>query len=142
VGLSEQGRWRVPYGVIHQDIFDSSLSLNHVARWVFQDLVILADSEDNVMMDVIRLALRTRAPIDAVRDALQFLCEPDDGSKSSLAEGRRITPILNPQTEAVIGYHITNRHYYKRLMSRARRREYMRTYRAKKQNAEWEVKRG
>lgn len=119
------------YGVIHDDIFDSSLAVDHHARWVFQDMIILADANDNVMMDPTRLALRTRAPIEIIRGALKVLCEPDPASKSDLESGKRLTEILNGQG-SVIGYHVVNRHYYKRLMTRARRRAYMREYRRKK----------
>jgi hypothetical protein len=45
---------------------------------------------------------------------------------------------LNENSGNVIGYHVVNRHHYKRLLSRKRRREYMRRYRAKKQDEAWE----
>ena len=121
----------MPFGVIHQDIFDSTLARNYEARHLFQDLIILADENDNVMMDVVDVAHRTRVPIEVVEKNLDFLLAPDPLSKSSLEGGRRLTALKSP-TGATIGYHVVNRHYYKRLMSRVRRREYMRRYRAKK----------
>ena len=127
------------YGVIYQDIFDSSLAINHEARWVFGDLVVLADGNDNVMMDDVRISLRTRAPLETVRKALAFLLEPDLDSKSHLEEGRRLTEILNAVSGRVIGYHVVNRHYWKRQMSIVRRREYMRSYRAKKLEEKWKT---
>ncbi len=120
----------MPFGVIHQDIFDSTLARNYEARWLFQDLIILADENDNVMMDVLDIAHRIRVPQEQVEVGLAFLMAEDPWSKSGLEKGRRITPVLNG--EVTIGYHVVNRHYYKRLMSRVRRREYMRRYRAKK----------
>jgi hypothetical protein len=121
----------MPYGVIHQDIFDSSLAGDYQARHLFQDMCVLADAEDNVMMDALRIAHRTRVPIEVVERGLAVLREPDPWSKSSLADGRRVTELKN-QMGQVIGYHIVNRHHYKRLLSRTRRREYMRLYRQKK----------
>lgn len=121
----------VPFGVIHQDIFDSTLARNYEARHLFQDMIILADENDNVMMDVVDIAHRTRVPLDLVERALEFLLAPDEQSKSHLDGGRRLKAIQSP-SGATIGYHVVNRHYYKRLMSRVRRREYMRRYRAKK----------
>lgn len=124
----------MPFGVIHQDIFDSTLARNYEARWLFQDLIILADENDNVMMDVLDIAHRIRVPQEQVEEGLKFLMSEDPLSKSSLESGRRITPIL--KGEVTVGYHVVNRHYYKRLMSRVRRREYMRRYRAKQQDSE------
>lgn len=121
----------VAFGVIHQDIFDSSLSLDYEARHLFQDMNVLGDENDDVMMDPVRLSLRLRMPLDLVKAKLEFLLAPDPHSKSSLEDGRRITEIKNDMGH-VTGYHIVNRHYYKRLMSRTRRREYMRRYRSKK----------
>lgn len=127
--LEERG-CGVPYGVLHQDIFDSSLAVNLEARWVFQDMNILADAKDNVMMTPTSLALRIRAPLDLVERALEFLMREDIESKSSLAQGRRIQPLRNDMG-GMIGYHMVNRHYYKRLMSKTRRREYQKVYRQK-----------
>ena len=121
----------MPYGVIHQDIFDSSLAGDYQARHLFQDLCILADAQDNVMMNALRIAHRTRVPIDVVRVSLDTLTTPDPDSKSSLEQGRRITEMKNEMGQ-VIGYHVVNRHHYKRLLSQTRRREYMRLYRQKK----------
>lgn len=125
----EIGGGGVAYGVIHQDIFDSTLARNVKARWLFQDLIILADEGDNVMMDVEDIVHRTRAPLEDVREAVEYLLKADPMSKSSISKGARITAILGTGG-VTIGYHIVNRHYYKRLMSRVRRREYMRRYRA------------
>ena len=132
----------MPYGVLHAEIFKSSLARNCGARWIFQDLVILADESDNVMMDLENLSYEIRAPVDVVSKALDFLMQPDRSSKSTLDGGRRVTPILNKETGVTIGYHIVNRHHYKRLMSRARRREYMRQYRARKQEEAWRGREG
>ena len=129
--LREEGGQHVAYGVIHADIFDSSLAGDYRARYLFQDLIVLADSQDNVMLNAMRIAHRTRVPIEIVEKALEVLSAADPDSKSSLEDGRRITEIKNEMGN-VIGYHIVNRHHYKRLLSRTRRREYMRLYRQKK----------
>lgn len=130
-----EGGGAVPYGVIHADIFDSSLAGDYRARYLFQDLIVLADSQDNVMMNAMRIAHRTRVPIEVVERALEVLSAPDPQSKSSLAEGRRVTELKNEMGQ-VIGYHVVNRHHYKRLLSRTRRKEYMRLYRARKMEAQ------
>lgn len=121
----------MPYGVIHQDIFDSSLAGDYQARHLFQDMLVLADAQDNVMMDALRIAHRTRVPIEVVHRCIAVLLEEDPLSKSGLEGGRRITEIRNPMNQ-VIGFHMVNRHHYKRLLSQTRRREYMRLYRQKK----------
>lgn len=126
------------YGIIHREIFQSSLAQNCEARWVFQDMVILADEEDNVMMNDENISYTIRCPLDRVRAALAFLTAPDEDSKGKLEDGRRLLEIRNENSGRVIGFHVVNRHHYKRLISRKRRTEYMRRYRARKQDQEWE----
>jgi hypothetical protein len=123
----------VGYGALFEEIMDSSLAENLDGRCVFQDMVILADEHDNVMMTVEAFSRRTRWPMDRLTLALRYLMSPDASSKSTLEEGRRLTPIYN-HTQTIIGFHVVNRHYYKRMIGNRNRNAYMRRYRAKKQD--------
>ena len=100
---------------------------------VLMALITLADEEDNVLLDVARLARVTNLPRRVVEKGVGVLMEPDPASKNPEHEGRRIV-YVNPEAPG-IGWHIVSREYYKRMFTSAHRREYqrgwMRKYRGK-----------
>ena len=115
------------FGIVHQSIFESSLSWDWEARIVFQDMIILADEHDDVMMTTRSLAYRTRAPLELVMRAVKSLSEPDPDSRSKEEDGRRITLYLNHEKN-VIGFHVVNRGRYKHMLAESRRRSYQKQW--------------
>lgn len=78
------------FGKIFTQIFDSSLANNPQARWVFMDLLVLADQNGVVDMTQEAIARRTNVPLDIVRTAITELENPDPRSRSSDFNGVRI----------------------------------------------------
>src|SRR5258706_2444320 len=120
------------FGMIHEAIFDSSVADDYLVRLVRTDMTTLADHEDNARMSGKRLSRRTGVPLEIGERAVLRLSPPDPESKTTDHEGRRIIP-LDPNNPHA-GWHIVSRAYYKRLMSRAQRTQYMREYRETKRS--------
>ena len=84
----------MPYGIIHTKIFDSTvMAEGYEVVYVFQCMITLADQNDVVDMGLAALANRINMPKEKVEHALKRLGLPDDESKSSREEGRRIIPL-------------------------------------------------
>jgi hypothetical protein len=78
------------FGKIFTQIFDSSLADNPQTRWVFMDLLVLADQNGVVDMTHEAIARRTNVPIKIVRGAVKELESADPRSRSSEYEGMRL----------------------------------------------------
>jgi hypothetical protein len=78
------------FGKIFTQIFDSSLADNPQTRWVFMDLLVLADQNGVVDMTREAIARRTNVPIKIVRTAIKELEHPDPRSRSSEYDGMRL----------------------------------------------------
>jgi len=88
------------YGKIFTRIFDSSIADETLGegvlqelplvRWIFSDLIALADENGVVDMTAASLARRIKVPRPIVEEALERLMAPDSSSRSKEAEGRRI----------------------------------------------------
>lgn len=78
------------FGKIFTQIFDSSLADNPQTRWVFMDMLVLADQNGVVDMTREAIARRTNVPIKIVRAAVKELESSDPRSRSSEFEGVRI----------------------------------------------------
>lgn len=114
------------YGVIHSSIFNSSVAKDWSAWVVLVALCVLADEDDNVLLDASRLARLTNLPEGVVERGLGVLSSPDPSSKSPEEEGRRIVPINVERPE--VGWHIVNRNVFKRMFSAEHRREYKKNW--------------
>lgn len=121
------------YVKIYSQVFDSSLAEDYQTRHVFMDLLVLADPEGEVDMTHEAIARRTNVPIAIIRDAIGKLTVSDVNSRSKDHEGKRLIPI---DPERNWGWKIVNFRHYRNIKNEAARREYMRTYMAKKRAAE------
>ena len=113
------------YVKLFSQIMDSSITEDYLVRWVFTDLLILADSEGYVDMTHQALAARTRVPEDIVRSAIDLLGNKDAESRDQTEEGRRIIKIDNHRSW---GWRIVNYLKYRAIRTADERREYMRSY--------------
>lgn len=78
------------FGKIFTQIFDSSLADNPQTRWVFMDLLVLADQNGVVDMTREAISRRTNVPIKTVRAAIDQLESADPRSRSNDFNGIRI----------------------------------------------------
>ncbi len=116
----------VAYGVIHNSIFQSSVSTDWQAWVVLVAMCVLADEDDNVLSDVPRLARHTNLPEEVVVRGIAALSAPDPSSKNPREEGRRIVPI--DADRPGLGWHIVNREIFKRMFSAEHRRQYKKNW--------------
>src|SRR5438045_3908715 len=78
------------YAKIFQQIFDSSIADDWQVRHVFEDLLILANSDGVVDMTREAIARRTNTPLDVVIRAIEHLELPDASSRSKEEGGARL----------------------------------------------------
>ena len=118
----------MPYGIIHTKIFDSTvMAEGYEVVYVFQCMITLADQNDVVDMGLAALANRINMPKEKVEHALKRLGLPDDESKSSREEGRRIIPLSEvEEIDSNRGWFIVNREEYIEEASKERRNSYIR----------------
>lgn len=79
------------FAKVFSQILDSSLAEDYRVRFVFEDLLKLADKHGVVDMTPQSIARRTNVPIKIVKLGISELEKPDPTSRSPNAEGRRIT---------------------------------------------------
>jgi hypothetical protein len=113
------------YSKVFQQIFESSISEDHVVRHVFMDLLVLADRHGEVDMTPMAISRRTNVPIGIVSRALHALSQPDPHSRTQIEEGRRIA-LLDSHRDW--GWRIVNFHHYNAMRNEDARREYFRDY--------------
>lgn len=78
------------FGKIFTQIFDSSLADNPQSRWVFMDMLVLADQNGVVDMTREAISRRTNVPIKIIRTAIKELESSDPRSRSSEFQGVRL----------------------------------------------------
>jgi hypothetical protein len=108
---------------VFDQIFDSSIAEDWLARHVFMDLLILADRDGVVDITAEAIARRTNVPLKHVIHALKQLSSPDLKSRSKECEGRRIVLI---DSHRDWGWQIVNYEHYRNLRDESTRREYFR----------------
>lgn len=81
------------YVKIFAGILRSSIAKNTPLRRFFQDLLLLADQDGNVIATKDAIANELRVPLDEVDWGINELMKPDPESFSQEADGRRIMPI-------------------------------------------------
>lgn len=124
------------YSKVFQQIFDSSISDDHVVRHVFMDLLVLADRHGVVDMTIGAIARRTNVPFDVVSHAITKLTEPDPASRTETEDGRRMIPIDDHRDW---GWTIVNFSHYNAMRNEDARREYFREYKQKQREAKREL---
>jgi hypothetical protein len=86
------------FGKVFVQIFESSIAEDREVRWVFMDLLVLADQNGVVDMTMQAVARRTNVPIEIVSRAIGVLESPDPQSRSPEFCGARLTR-LDPARE-------------------------------------------
>lgn len=104
-------------------ILDSSIADDHLVRWVFEDLLKLADRDGVVDMTLCAIARRTNVPIETVTRGITHLLQPDPTSRSLEEEGRRIVPI---DSKRPWGWRIVNYRHYRDIRDNEDRKAYFR----------------
>ncbi len=103
------------YGKIFEAMYDGTLSADWKAMIVFQQFIVLADSEGIVDYTPAALSRRTGIPLDIFEHGIAKLQEPDPYSRSSEFDGKRIA-LLDEQRPW--GWSIVNYEYYRDIASR------------------------
>ena len=111
------------FAKIFAQIFDSSISADHMVRHVFMDLLVLADRDGVVDMTIDAISRRTNVPEEAVTRAIEELTKPDRKSRSHAADGRRLMLI---DSHRDWGWQIINYEHYRNIKDEEARRTYFR----------------
>jgi hypothetical protein len=111
------------FAKIFAQIFDSSIAEDHMVRYVFMDLLVLADREGVVDMTQQAISRRTNVPEDIVNHAISTLTKPDTRSRSDLEGGARIV-LLDSHRDW--GWQIVNYEHYRHIRDEESRKAYFR----------------
>jgi hypothetical protein len=111
------------FAKIFAQIFDSSISREYMVRYVFIDLLVLADRDGVVDMTLDAIARRTNVPEEIVAHAIARLMEQDRKSRSHEEEGRRLIPL---DSHRDWGWQIVNYEHYRNIKDEEARRTYFR----------------
>lgn len=117
------------YGKVFASMYDGTLATKGPwqALVTFQQMIVLADKDGVVDMTSHAISRRTSIPIDIITVGIHELMQPDEESRSTGEDGRRIV-LLEPHR--TWGWQIVNYVKYAALRSAEERREYMRVAQA------------
>ena len=121
------------FAKIFEQIFDSSISEDYLARHVFMDLLVLANRDGEVDITAEAIARRTNVPIEIVRSSICKLSEPDPQSRTGDAEGRRLVPLDEHRNW---GWRIVNYKTYRDIRDEEARKAYFREFKRKQRHPE------
>ena len=113
------------YAKVFSQIFDSSISEDYLVRYVFIDMLVLADCVGHVDMTIPAISRRTNVPQEIVSRSIERLSQPDPHSRSREEDGRRLT-LLDSRRDW--GWKIVNYEQYDNMRDENARRTYMRDY--------------
>ncbi len=130
---AEGARFWFMFGKIFTQIFDSSLADNPQTRWIFMDLLVLADQNGVVDMTHEAIARRTNVPLASVETAIQELESKDGRSRSVEFGGVRIKRLDAHRTW---GWAIVNYSKYRAIANAEAYREVTRQKVAKMRDEE------
>lgn len=120
------------YVKVFEQIYDSSIVENWQTRFVFLDLLVLADRDGIVDATHESIARRTNVPIEVIRSAISELEQPDLKSRSPAFDGRRIVRLDEHRDW---GWRIVNYGKYREIRNKTDIRDYeaerKRKYRSK-----------
>ena len=109
------------YAKIFAQVFESSIAEDWQVRVVFQDMLVLADSDGIIDMTHESIARRTNVPIDIVTRGIAELEKPDPKSRTPDQAGRRILRI-DPHRDW--GWKIVNYETYRAMKEQFDRKTY------------------
>ena len=104
------------FGKIFESIYDGSLHGDWKALVVFQQLIVLCDSDGVIDATTRAIAARTGIPIEIINEGIEALEQPDDESRSREMEGRRIVRLDDHRSW---GWQIVNHAQYRDTVSKA-----------------------
>lgn len=120
------------YGKIFESMYDGTLADNWQAMVTFQQLIVLATADGVVDMTSSAIARRTGIPHEIIQEGLEVLENPDECSRTSDMDGRRICRLDEHRNW---GWFIVNHQKYRDISSardkRAKDAERKRTARTK-----------
>lgn len=108
------------YGKIFESMYDGTIAVNWKAMVVFQQMIVLCDSDGVIDMTSPAISRRTNIPLDIIVESIKFLCQPDEQSRSASHEGKRLIPINEGRPW---GWKIVNHAYYRSLASHEDKKE-------------------
>ena len=112
------------FGKIFQQVFESTVNeLDLHVRFVWFCFLVICDRDGIVDATPESIARRINLPVVQVNDAIGELCKPDERSRSSEEDGRRLIPI-----RSTYGWQIVNYAKYRVMNREEDRRDYMRDY--------------
>lgn len=111
---------KVLYAKIFEQIYDSSIAENPRVRFVFMDLLVLANSDGVVDITHEAIARRTNVPLDWVKEAIAVLEGPDPKSRTPDENGARIVRLDGHRDW---GWIITNYHVFRDIATEDARRQ-------------------
>lgn len=108
------------YGKIFESMYDGTLSADWKAMVVFQQFIVLADSEGVVDYTPPALSRRTGIPLDIIEHGIEKLEQPDKYSRSADCDGRRIVLV---DEHRPWGWLIVNYEHYRDIAKQSDKRE-------------------
>jgi hypothetical protein len=114
----------MPYGKIHDSIFDSSIMEENIdTRYVWFCFITVADKNGIVDATIPALSRKFNMSNERLEKAIKCLSEPDLSSRTPDDDGRRIKPIRN-----TFGWQIINYEHYRDIRNYNDRQEYLKNY--------------
>lgn len=108
------------FAKVFDQIFDSSIAENYKVRFVFEDMLKLANIDGVVDMTHEAIARRTNVPLALVKHGIEELEKADPRSRNAEHEGRRLVRLDEHRDW---GWLIVNYQHYRELASEEQRRE-------------------
>ena len=115
------------YGKLFASMYDGSLAT--IGPWealvTFIQMLVLSDKYGVVDMTPDAISRRTTIPLDIIRRGISALEQPDEHSRRSDCDGRRI---IRLDEHRDWGWQIVNHAHYRAIRSAEERREYQKLY--------------
>lgn len=120
------------YGKLYASLYSGTLRGKAHAILVFTNMIACADRHGVVDKHPRAIADEVGLPVEDVQAAIEFLMEPDEESRSTEEEGRRVVLLTSTRTW---GWRIVNYPKYRAIRNEEERRESVR-----KATAKWRAK--
>lgn len=125
------------YGKIFEQIYNSTVCQDWKTLVVFQQCIILSDELGILDMTPEAISRRTNIPLDIILHGLKELEKPDERSRSSKADGRRLERI---DSHRDWGWVVVNKVEYRKLASRLEKQQNDRLRISEKRKKDKEIK--
>lgn len=108
------------YAKVFRQIYDSSIAEDYMVRFIFMDLLVLADSDGVVDMTQEAISRRTNVPVKEIERAITALESPDLKSRTPSENGARLVRL---DSHRDWGWIIVNYHTFRQIASEEQRKE-------------------